>query len=431
MRGMSIQFYNRRGTGSIKWDRIGEDVLPLWVADMDVASPEVITEAISRRLQHPVFGYTDPDDEFFRSFAEWTARRQGWRPERKWQLYAPGMMPAVRALVAGFAEPSQGVIVQSPVYHPFFTAVTGQGRKLLENPLVRREDGGYEMNLRELEQLAALPDARVLLLCSPHNPVGRVWTVGELEAMMNIVVEHNLVVVADEIHGDLILPGNRFESLGRFLTREPWADRAEDSVVVLQSPGKTFNIPGLPSCQAVAAGEGLRRGVRRSFEAAGFDISNILSLEASKAGYRGGDAWLDEVMDHVAVNRGLLARGVSRLAALVGAGNSPGALPESGDAPGHGVTEAGGSWLSPAQGTYLAWWDASPLCRFFKLDAEQLNRRIRDEAGVFFSSGPQFGAGGEGFLRVNLGCSREMLREALERLEAWLTKVVAAEPGVR
>ncbi len=377
----------RAGTGSVKWDgRRGyfgtEDILPLWVADMDFAAPEAVTRALAERAAHPVYGYTLFPDSVYDALIAWMKSRHGWEIERDWILMAPGVVPSLHAAVLAFAGVGEGVIVQPPVYFPFFSSVTVPGRRLVENPLIE-VDGRYRMDLAHLEACAARPDTRLLLFCSPHNPVGRVWAADELRAVLAIARRHGLVVLSDEIHHDLVYPGER---------HTPLALLAEDpaQVVSAVAPSKTFNIPGLGLSALIVPDAGQREKLRRAFDLLHVTGANPFSIAAFSAAYREGGPWLDALLGYLARNRDA--------AIAFFAEHLPAIRP-----------------IHP-QGTYLLWLD----CRGLGLDDAALRRFFVEEARVGMNPGTVFGAGGSGFMRLNLGAPRSLVMEALGRMaQAW------------
>lgn len=386
----------RDGSGSVKHDGRADyfgtpDVLPLWVADMDFAAPAEITQALLARAAHPIYGYSRYPDAMFTALIDWLSVRHGWTIEPDWIMPAPGVVPSLHAAVLAFAEAGQGVIVQPPVYFPFFSAVTATGRRLIENPL-RLRDGGYEMNFEHLEQCAA--DARLLLLCSPHNPVGRVWTRDELARVLEIAERHDLLVLSDEIHHDLVYPGRRHPVLAR-LAEELAIDPAR--VVTAAAPSKTFNIPGLGLSVLISPDPARRAALNRAFDLLHAGNYNPFSSAAFTAGYRHGAAWLDALMIYLAQTRDFaIAFTRDRL-------------------PGIRVIEP--------QGTYLLWLDCRELCAARGWDDVALKRFCVERAKLGMNPGTVFGAGGSGFMRMNIGAPRTLIETALHRLAAALAEI--------
>ena len=395
----------RAGTGSVKWEyregAVGHgsslvpaedpEVIPMWVADMDFPCPDVVIEAIRRRAEHPIFGYSMGLPSFGEAFCDWMATRHGFRPNPDWVVPTEGIVPDLGLLVRTFLEPGQGVILHPPVYFPFFGAVRGAGARMRLCPL-RREDESedpsrnpYRLDLERFEQLAAEPETRMTFLCTPQNPVGRVWTPAELGEFARIAKRHDLIVVADEIHADLMLDGRTFT---------PWLS-LESGVrppsVVCSAPSKTFNLAGLKSSCLVIPDQEMRDAFRRARDRTGIYGVNPLSAAAAEAAWRGGGPWLDQVLSYLSENARMLQIFFR-------------------DRPELNVGTA------PLEGTYLAWLDF----RRTGIAAAEVETFLLDKAKLRLEDGAIFGEEGRGFARMNLGCPRPLLEEALGRLEAAL-----------
>ncbi len=358
-----------------------QDVIPVWVADMDFAAPEAVTQALVERAQHPVYGYTLFPDSLYQAMIDWFADRHGWQIERDWILMAPGVVPTLHAACMAYAEPGQGVIVQPPVYPPFFSSVQHSDRTVIENPL-RRDDstGRYHMDLEHLEQCAARPDARVLILCSPHNPVGRIWSEAELREVLAIARRHGLVVVSDEIHCDLT-----YDDAPRHRVLATLAAPG-DALVTTVAPSKSFNLPGLGLSALVIADPERRRAMKEIFQTLHMPQCNPFSVAGFEAGYRAGGPWLDELLGYLKANRDYVCEQVEQR------------LP--------GVS------VSAPEATYLLWLD----CRSLGLTDAELKRFFVRDAGVGMNPGITFGDQGSGFMRLNIGCPRSVLTEVLDRI---------------
>jgi cystathionine beta-lyase len=371
---------NRRGTGSYKWDSPGDpaDMRQMWVADMDFASPPAVTQALRGRMEHPLYGYSFPPEGLYRAFAAWEQRRCGWKIKEDWMLSAPGVVPCLHFAIEAFTEKGDGVVVQVPVYPPFSRAVARMGRRLVRNPL-RRSGLRYRM---DLDHLASVLDkkTKLLLLCSPHNPVGRVWTPEELRDLGELCGKRGVIIVSDEIHCDLIMPGGRFTPLASL--RE-----FAQACVTCVSPSKTFNIPGIGGAFALIPNPELRRAFCRAAErTAALCLPGVFSGIAAQAAYLYGESWLEELLVYLAGNYRYLRDFLEeRLASLA---------------------------VFPVEGTYLAWMDFSA----YGLSDKELVNALRNKAGVRLNDGPSFGPGGEGFQRLNFACPREALRLGLERI---------------
>lgn len=376
---------DRSATNSVKWgyrQRLcgREDVLPLWVADMDFAAAPEIQAAVLERAAHPVYGYPLRQDGFFEALMGWSRRRYGWELKRDWLCYAPGVVPAVNAAVLAYTKPGDKVVIQGPVYHPFRAAALNNGRRLVDNSLALGPEG-YRMDLAALER-AIDPRTKLLILCNPHNPVGRVWTREELSALAELCARRGLIVLSDEIHADIVMPGRRhvpFASVS--------ADAAARSITCL-AVSKTFNLAGLCAANVVIPDRRLREDYEAMSESLALNVTNVFGVAAQEAAYTHGEAWLEELLSYVAGNYARLAK------ALAG----------------------GPVRVMPLEGSYLAWLD----CRALGFDDEALKAFFLDRAKLWLDEGLKFGPQGSGFMRLNLACPRATLDEAIARLAAAL-----------
>jgi cystathionine beta-lyase len=375
---------DRRGTWSMKWDlaerKLGvPDVIPMWVADMDFPAPPAVVEALTARAAHGIYGYAMTPPSFRQTVIRWLGTRFGWAIERDWLLKAPGVVSSVVFCVRALTRPGDGIVVQTPVYFPFFGAVERNGRRLVRNPLAFR-GGRIEMDFDDLESKID-SGTRMLILCSPHNPVGRVWTRAELERLGALARERNLIIVSDEIHAELHYRGHRHVPTA--LVNDDLAGRT----VTVFAPSKTFNLPGLTTSLIVVKDKGLRDKLKAELESGGFEIGNLFGLLAVETAYARGGEWLDELLVYLEGNIDYLERFTTeRLPSL--------------------------SFLRP-EGTYLGLLD----CRRLGLEPEALHEFFLKKARVYFSPGEIFGDELRGFERINFGCPRPLLREALERIE--------------
>lgn len=373
---------SRLGSHSVKYDlrrlKFGrDDVLPLWVADMDFAAPACVLDALRARLEHPILGYTVTPPSTYQAILDWQWRRHGWRVEKEWISILPGLVPALALCVQAFSQPGEGVVVQPPVYNPLFEAVTRNGRRLVANPLLWTP-ASHRMDFDQLEA-ALTPDTRLLLLCSPHNPGGRVWRRDELERLGAICLAHDLIVVSDEIHADLVYPGARHLPLAAV------APELAARTVTLNSPGKTFNIAGLNCAYAICPNPELRARLHAAAQTLHLEGVNLFGPVALEAAYRQGEPWLAALLEYLGGNR---ERALDHLARH---------LPHIG--------------CPRPEATFLLWLD----CRALLLDDASLRQRLVD-AGLGLSPGTQFGAEGSGFMRLNFALPRVGLRAALDRL---------------
>jgi cystathionine beta-lyase len=383
---MSFDFdtvLDRRGTGCLKWDlparKLGApEALPMWVADMDFAAPPAVIEALSCRVAHGAFGYASFPESVREAAAGWMKSRFGWEVGTDWISIAPGVVPSLYACVRALTRPGDGVIIQTPVYPPFFSAVEATGRRLVRNPL--RFDGvRFTMDLDDLERRID-ERTRTLILCSPHNPVGRVWTEAELRDLSRLCLEKNVVVVSDEIHGDLVFRGHRHIPLATL------GPEIADRTITLAAPSKTFNIAGLAASLSIASNRGFRESFRQEFALTGWELPNVFGLVAMEAAYRGGGPWLDALLVYLEAGADLLSRGFAeRLQPL--------------------------RFYKP-EGTYLALVDGRGL----GLQPAAWNEFLLRKAGLFLNDGSMFGPETVGFARLNFACPHSVLAEALERV---------------
>lgn len=372
----------RQNSGSTKWDDAttlfgSKDVLPFWVADMDFAAPPAVTEALAARVEHGIFGYPSPHSYAYDAVAAWLENRHNWQANPDWMLSTPGVVTAITLAVQTFTNPNDKVIIQPPVYPPFFSSVASQGRTVLENPLIY-VDGEYRIDFDDLA--AKAKEAKMLILCSPHNPVGRVWSQSELTRLINICLENNVLILADEIHGDLVYSGHQYIPLASLET-----DNA-DKIITLTAPSKTFNIAGLYTSIAIIPDNKFRRQFSQVLQQLGINKSNVFGITALEAAYRHSGPWLDELLVYLEGNAQYLTEFI--------AANIPAIK------------------VDKPQGTYLAWLD----CRNLNLTQQELAKFFAHKAKVGLNDGATFGQQGNGFMRLNFGCPRPVLAEGLSRI---------------
>lgn len=377
------QVIERRGTGSSKWDGAiakyqEPDLLPLTTADMDFPVAEPIRKALAKRLEHPIFGYTLIGDGVYAAIASWLERRHGWKIDTQWISYTAGVVHALKLIVHAFSEPGDEVIVQSPVYGPFFHVPENLRRKVVFNPL-QLTAGKYVMDYDDLASKIS-PRTKLLILCSPHNPVGRVWTQEELVKLAEVCLKHNIIIVSDEIHSDFIYPGSKHVPLASI------SQEIADRTITCIAPSKTFNLAGLATSAVVISNAELRKRFQQTLESlgGGYNLFGILALEAA---YRHGEDWLEQLLDYLEGNRWYLVDFMAQ------------ELPDV--------------QVVKPEGTYLAWLDFRAL----GLHDDDLWQLLLTRAKVALNPGIWFGPGGEGFCRLNFGCPRSVLTEALWRIK--------------
>lgn len=370
----------RMDTRCEKWDgaraKWGEEVLPMWVADMDFPSPPAVQEAILRRAGHPTFGYTGVQEDDWQSLCDFWLRRHGLAVSPKELTMLPCVVTGLKLAILALTQPGDGVIIQSPVYGPFRMSVEATGRTLMDAPLLRREDGSYAMDLTAIEERLK-QGAKLMLLCNPHNPVSRAWSREELTALVALLKRYHVPLASDEIHADFVFAPEKFVPI-LSITRE--------NVLSFCAASKTFNLAGLQQATCICPDEGILAAINAQKNRAGVTCGNIFALEGTRAAYTHGDAWLDGLMDYLTGNR-------DHLAAMV-AEHLPKAV------------------LSPMTATYLGWIDL----RAYGLPEEELMQRTA-QSGVLFTGGRFFGDAGDGFLRINIGCPRRHITEAVLRLK--------------
>jgi cystathionine beta-lyase len=387
---------DRTGTDSLKWefapqedvperwlhtDRfVGEDrFLPMWVADMDFRCPDPVVEALVARAAKGIYGYSAPGDAFYQSVVRWMSRRHGWDIAPGWICISPGVVPALNMLVRTFTSPGDGVLIQPPVYHPFYHTIEYNAADVVTNPLIY-EGGRYHMDFADLEQKAKDPRVKMAILCSPHNPIGRVWTRDELRRFGEICIANDVLVVSDEVHGDLIYKGNVFTPFAKIST-----DFAGHSIICT-APSKTFNLAGLQTSCVIIPDEELRARFRKTLDSNGLVIPNSFGIVALQAAYDHGEEWLEQVLGYLQANLEYLEAYVAERIPQIR--------------------------VVRPEGTYLVWLD----CRELGLDKLALKRLMMDEAKLYLDDGYIFGPGGEGFERMNIACPRSILAEALDRI---------------
>lgn len=379
---------NREHTHSVKFDGRQQyfgrvDVTPMWVADMDFAVPECVTQALTARAAHPVFGYTLYPESLYQSVINWFQRRHQWRIEREWVVMAPGVVPSLHACCLAFAQAGEGVIVQPPVYFPFFSAVTTTQRQLVLNPL-QLINGRYEMNLVELEAQAS--QAKLLMLCTPHNPVGRVWSKAELLEVLRIAKKNNLIILSDDIHADLVYPNQTHTMLGSLDDLE-YGDYLRTHLITAVAPSKTFNIPGLGLSSLIVPNPEHRKALQKVFDLLHVSNSNPFSIAAYEAAYNGGAQWLDSLMRYLQNTKNLVKQVMAEQIPKIK--------------------------MIDAEGTYLLWLD----CNELGFNDTQLRDFFIKECKLGLSPGIIFGQGGSGFMRLNIGTRIAEVQRALQNIQ--------------
>ena len=377
---------DRTHTWSIKHDFKKEngkadDIRPLWVADMDFRSPDSVVEALKKAVDHGIFGYSRADESYFDAVAAWYQKRHHLTLQPEWMTCTPGIVFALSIAVRAFSQEGDAVLIQPPVYHPFSRAILRNKRTLVENPLVLK-DGHYEMDLEDLEQKVLDEHVKLMILCNPHNPVGRVWTREELTALADICLRHHVYVISDEIHGDFVWRGHE---------QTPYASISEEACLhsmMCTAPSKTFNLAGMATSNLFIPDPEMRRKFRSELLDVGQENMNRLGLFACRAAYEGGGEWLDQLIGYLAGNLALVRDFCKNRVPQI--------------------------QLVEPEGTYLAWLD----CRELGMTDDELMAFFSDEAKVWLDPGTHSGEQGSGFMRFNLGSSRSVIAQALDQIEA-------------
>lgn len=372
----------RKGSGCFKYDALNliygsDDLLPLWVADMDFAVSDEISSALAERLQHPVFGYNLRLDSFYEALQLWQQKRFNWEIKREWVIATPGIVPAIALCLQCFTEPGDSVLIQTPVYTPFHTTVTDHNRQLLCSAL-HNDNGVYSIDWDDFERKISL--AKLFILCNPHNPVGRVWSTEELSKMGELCRKHKVIVFSDEIHEDLIYPGFRHIPLASL------EDFSQFSITGV-SPAKSFNVAGLATAVTIVPNAELRDKLNAINNRMALYMGNSFGIAAFVAAYAQSENWLNQLLQYLAGNRDFISQFIQEK------------LPEI--------------ILSPIEGTYLAWMDF----RAWQLDDNSLQDIMVNKARLALEPGIKYGIEGSGFMRLNFGCPRSTIDEALQRIK--------------
>ena len=378
---------NRYNTNSLKYDcatRWGrpEDILPMWVADMDFRTAPEILDAMHESINHGIFGYSVPKDEYYEVVANWFRERLGWRDAKgEWIVKTPGVVFAIATAIRAFTEKGDAILIQQPVYYPFRMVIEDNNRVCINNPLVLI-DGHYEMNFEDMEQKIMENHVKMFILCSPHNPVGRVWTRDELREVIAICKRHNVLIVSDEIHCDFVYPGYEHTMLP--VVSEDYSDR----IIVCTAPSKSFNLAGLQLSHIFIPDDKMREDFQKELMRIPYDESGTLALVAGRAAYEKGAQWMEELKEYLLGHLDYLREFLQR--------NLPKVR------------------LIEPEGTYLVWLDFSA----YDITVEELEQKMHFEAKVWTDEGVTFGEEGAMFERVNIACPRETLKKALEQIKA-------------
>ena len=378
------EFIERQGTNSIKFDKMSfffgrDDLQPLWVADMDFATPDFILDAIKKRLEHPVLGYTMRPESFFESYIRWAKKRYGWALSHQWLDFSPGVVGGLALSILSMTGEGDKIIIQPPVYHPFFDVVKGNNRHLVENPLQKDENGAYRMDFEHLRSIID-SQTKMIIIANPHNPVGRVWHKDELEELAKIALKHNLIILSDDIHADFVYQPHRYTPIASI------SEAVAQQTVTITSPSKTFNIAGLSTSIVIISNENLKQKYSRKIKDMHLFLGNIFGNIAFEAAYNKGEAWLEELLRYLQANvdfvTGFLAKHLPKIKAVT------------------------------PEGTFLMWLDFSGL----NLPHNKVKDILINQAKLALNDGKSFGQNGENYFRLNIATTRANLKTALEKM---------------
>ncbi|MCH5219020.1 MAG: pyridoxal phosphate-dependent aminotransferase [Muribaculaceae bacterium] len=371
---------NRRNTDSLKWDDCPDcEVLPLWVADMDFRTSPAIIDAIEKRAAHGIFGYTHPGKVYYQAVRDWFNRRHNWDIPSENIIYTTGVVPATSSVIKGLTKPGDGVVIMTPVYNCFYSSIRNNECQTIGSPLII-ENGLYKIDFSDLENKLALPEAKILLLCNPHNPGGRVWTKEELAHVNELCVKHNIIVLSDEIHNEIVMPGYKYT---------PFAHVATGEYVSMVSASKSFNTAGLHIANIVTPFEQLREKIKRAVNVNETCDVGPFGVVATIAAYNESEDWLNAMIDYVHENYKYLCNELKEFPQIK---------------------------VLPLEGSYLAWVDVRALGK----PVAEISERLRSQAKVWFTAGTTYGPEGEGYIRINMATAHVTFAEAINRFKKWL-----------
>lgn len=385
------EIIERRGTNCVKYDMLGEifgnaDALPLWVADTDFRVPEFVTDALRNRMNHEILGYSFRPESYYEAIINWMDKRHGWKISREMISFSPGVVSGVTMLIQAFSEPGDKVIVQPPVYFPFFSIIRGSDRKIVENPLLLKE-GRYYFDFENLKTNID-KDTKLLILCSPHNPGGMVWKSEELQELGQICLHNGIKIISDEIHSDLVYKDYRHTPLPMI------SEELANNCAVCMAPSKTFNIAGLSSALVIIPDKTIRSRYEKVIHTLHLEGGNIFGNVVTEVAYKQGAEWLDQLMDYLHANYLFLESYLRENLPLI-------------------------KIIKP-EATFLVWLDL----RAYGLKEQEMTKLLIHDAGVILNSGSRFGTGGEGFFRLNFGCPRQILEEGLVKINKALSYIL-------
>ena len=376
---------DRKNTNSMKWDHVksvfgDEDILPMWVADMDFSAPPPVIEALKKKAGIGIYGYPKRPRAYYEAIINWVQKRHEWEIKKEWLSYSPGVVAGINLLILALTQSGEKVIIQPPVYYPFYFCIQNNGRQISENPL-KLIDGRYRMDFDDLANRAD-ERTRMMILCSPHNPVGRIWEREELLKVGEFCFENDIILISDEIHSDLVYPGHKH------IPAATVSEEVTQNTITCIAPSKTFNLAGLKSSVIIIPNQAYRRDYNNMLNNIGVGMDNIFGMAALESAYRYGEDWLEELLEYLSQNLNFLMEYVNEKIPDVGV-------------------------IKP-EATYLVWLDFRAL----GLDRQGLMDLMTKKAKVWLDDGPIFGPGGEGFQRMNIACPRATLENGLKRIES-------------
>jgi len=383
------EIINREGTGSLKYDIrkqkfSKEDVIPMWVADMDFRTPDFIVDALKQCAEKDIFGYFLFPDSYYKSIINWVKRHHQWEIQKDWISYCPGVVPALSLAVLAYTQPGDKIIVQPPVYHPFFFVIKDNKRQVVENPLLFR-NGRYYMDFNDLEP--KLKDAKMLFLSNPHNPGGMVWKKEELMQLAELCLKYNVLLISDEIHADLVFKPHKFIPVASL------SSEIANNTVSFIAPSKTFNMAGLSSSSVIISNKSLKARFDETLHTIHVGLGNSFGIAATEAAYNHGDTWINELLDYISSNIDFVENYLKKHVPQI-------------------------KMIRP-EGTYLIWLD----CRDLNLSDDELNRFFIEKANLGLNEGRTFGTGGNGFMRMNVACPKSIIEKALLNLKEAIANI--------
>lgn len=380
--------YNRKNTRSMKWDGCNEkfgvdskiEMIPMWIADMDFPSPQEVIDCLHERVDCGSYGYTTKPESFYNAIIHWVKKRYDWEIKKEWIIFTPGVIPGFTVTIQNFTAPGDGIIVQSPVYYPFMDGVINNGRKLVLNPLIEK-DGDWTMDFDDLEQKVKDPNNRLLILCNPHNPVGRAWRKDELEKLGEMCADHNVLVISDEIHADLIMPGHTHQPLSKI------SSKIQNNTMTHYAPSKTFNLAGLQTAFVIIPNNAMRSRYQSGLDSNRIFNMNWFGSTALETAYNQCESYVDALCTYVSENMDYMASFIEKELPMLK--------------------------MKKAEATYMVWVDF----RGTQWKTVQIEEFIAQKAHIGVDMGSWFGEGGAGYLRFNLACPREILVRAMSQLK--------------